>query len=189
MTTHGNVYVGSISLERRLPETVWVKEMNRENFDLLGFDSDLRAPRERHHTRHLQNHRRRTSEPKPAHPPPPPTTCSCTHLDAERGPSSAEDQETALSDVLSSLRALPWPIVAAFAGAETGVELADQLAERLGLPGNGMELSECRRNKYLMGERASDGGEKIRDPRRRMGPGKERPSEVERAGGRPGGFR
>ncbi|MEX0173915.1 ATP-grasp domain-containing protein [Streptomyces sp. LMG1-1-1.1] len=47
-------------------------------------------------------------------------------------------------------------VVAAFApiavisGGEIGVELADLLAERLGLPGNGTALSAARRDKHLM---------------------------------------
>ena len=39
------------------------------------------------------------------------------------------------------------------AGAECGIELADHLAEALGLIGNGIALSSSRRNKYLMLER------------------------------------
>jgi hypothetical protein len=35
-------------------------------------------------------------------------------------------------------------------GAECGVQLADQLSEAIGVMSNGSELSECRRNKYLM---------------------------------------
>jgi hypothetical protein len=37
-------------------------------------------------------------------------------------------------------------------GAETGVELADQLSSRLGLRTNGTAKSIARRNKYYMGE-------------------------------------
>lgn len=37
-------------------------------------------------------------------------------------------------------------------GTELGVSLADELAERLGLPGNGTELSASRRDKYAMFE-------------------------------------
>lgn len=44
------------------------------------------------------------------------------------------------------------------AGAEHGVELADQLAERLGLPGNGTALSACRRDKFAMVERIRESG-------------------------------
>jgi biotin carboxylase len=40
--------------------------------------------------------------------------------------------------------------VAVVAGAELGVRLADELAERLGLPGNGTALSATRRDKYVM---------------------------------------
>lgn len=42
--------------------------------------------------------------------------------------------------------------VAVIAGGEVGVELADLLAERLGLPGNGTALSAARRDKHLMVE-------------------------------------
>jgi L-amino acid ligase len=38
------------------------------------------------------------------------------------------------------------------AGAESGVSVADQLSERLGVPSNGTEYSEARRNKFVMGE-------------------------------------
>lgn len=38
-------------------------------------------------------------------------------------------------------------------GSETGVPLADFLSERWGLLSNGVDLSEARRNKYLMAER------------------------------------
>lgn len=37
-------------------------------------------------------------------------------------------------------------------GAESGVELADRISERMGLRTNGIALSEARRNKYVMGE-------------------------------------
>jgi hypothetical protein len=40
--------------------------------------------------------------------------------------------------------------VAVVAGGETGVELADALSSLLGLPSNGVELSEARRDKYKM---------------------------------------
>ena len=55
--------------------------------------------------------------------------------------------------LLAELRKLDLPISAVIAGAETGVELADELSERLGLPlSNGTALSEARRNKFVMGE-------------------------------------
>jgi hypothetical protein len=44
------------------------------------------------------------------------------------------------------------------AGSEPGVELADDLRERLGLVSNGPALSAARRDKYLMGEAARSGG-------------------------------
>ena len=37
-------------------------------------------------------------------------------------------------------------------GSESGVELAEQLGDDLGLPGNGVALREARRDKYLMAE-------------------------------------
>ncbi|MGW0121067.1 ATP-grasp domain-containing protein [Streptomyces sp. NPDC003327] len=40
--------------------------------------------------------------------------------------------------------------IAVMSGGEIGVELADLLAERLGLPGNGTGLSAARRDKHLM---------------------------------------
>ncbi|MGE3680906.1 MAG: ATP-grasp domain-containing protein [Bdellovibrionales bacterium] len=43
-------------------------------------------------------------------------------------------------------------------GTETGVELADQLSERLGLPGNGTSRSAARRNKYMMVEACREAG-------------------------------
>jgi biotin carboxylase len=43
-------------------------------------------------------------------------------------------------------------------GAECGVELADLICEELNLPGNGKELSACRRNKYLMQKRIEESG-------------------------------
>ena len=57
-----------------------------------------------------------------------------------------------VDDMLKSLKDLPAPVIALIAGAETGVELADQLSERMGLVTNGTALSEARRNKYVMGE-------------------------------------
>ncbi len=46
-------------------------------------------------------------------------------------------------------------MIAILPGAETGVDLADKLAARLGTRNNGEELTEARRNKFLMGEQAS----------------------------------
>ena len=47
---------------------------------------------------------------------------------------------------------------AVIAGAESGVELADDLAEKLGVPGNGTELSNARRDKFLMQQALRDKG-------------------------------
>lgn len=45
------------------------------------------------------------------------------------------------------------PVLAVIAGAESGTELADRLAEKLGLRGNDPSTSSLRRNKYAMVER------------------------------------
>ena len=50
-------------------------------------------------------------------------------------------------------------LAAVLAGTETGVELADQLSETLGLRSNGTKLSEERRNKYAMGEAVRAAGD------------------------------
>lgn len=44
------------------------------------------------------------------------------------------------------------------AGSEWGVELADLLSDRLGLPGNSIELSRSRRDKYQMAKRLEEAG-------------------------------
>ena len=59
---------------------------------------------------------------------------------------------TDVPSMLKTLQGMQWPVVAIIAGAETGVELADMLSERMGLTSNGTALSEARRNKYVMGE-------------------------------------
>jgi biotin carboxylase len=66
---------------------------------------------------------------------------------------TSTDTDASTNQTLESLRSLPFIIVAVIPGAETGVELADRLSNRLGLRSNGEELSLARRNKYLMGER------------------------------------
>lgn len=53
-----------------------------------------------------------------------------------------------VAEVLARLA--PHRVRAVLPGAETGVALADALAERLGLAGNGTALSPHRRDKYLM---------------------------------------
>eukprot|EP00903_Cladosiphon_okamuranus_P016162 g14915.t1 len=64
----------------------------------------------------------------------------------------SSDAEASIADLLGELNLVPWDIAAVMPGAETGVELADILSNRLGLASNGEELSMCRRNKHLMGE-------------------------------------
>jgi biotin carboxylase len=63
--------------------------------------------------------------------------------------------------VVAALRR--YPVSAAIPGAETGVPLADELAERLGLPGNGTARSAARRDKQAMAEALVRHG--IRAPR------------------------
>jgi biotin carboxylase len=60
--------------------------------------------------------------------------------------------------MVSSIAQNGWEVVAVIAGAETGVEVADLLSEHLKVRTNGTALSECRRNKYLMGETIRSAG-------------------------------
>lgn len=69
-----------------------------------------------------------------------------------------QSQEEALQATTRALSELPFTILGVLPGAETGVELADQLAERLGLRTNGTEGSFARRNKYDMGEKVRAAG-------------------------------
>ena len=64
----------------------------------------------------------------------------------------SSNKDDGVERLIDALKSLAWPIVAIFAGAETGVELADKLSEAMGLRTNGTSLSEARRNKYIMGE-------------------------------------
>ena len=59
---------------------------------------------------------------------------------------------------INAIKELPFPIRAILPGAETGVELADQLSHRLGLRSNGIAKSLARRNKYHMGEQVRSAG-------------------------------
>ncbi|MBN5216149.1 ATP-grasp domain-containing protein [Serratia ureilytica] len=53
-------------------------------------------------------------------------------------------------EILNQLQ--EYDVIAVIAGCETGIELADHLAELLDLPGNDTGTSRSRRNKYLMQE-------------------------------------
>lgn len=66
-----------------------------------------------------------------------------------------------ISAIIGTLRGIGVRHV--IAGSERGVNLADRLAETLGLPGNGTDLSPTRRNKFLMIQRAGCCG--VRVPR------------------------
>ena len=63
-----------------------------------------------------------------------------------------------LDELVESLRRTHTDIVAVIPGAETGVELADMLSEKMGLRTNGTALSEARRNKFVMGETIKSAG-------------------------------
>lgn len=54
-----------------------------------------------------------------------------------------------------------YDLLCVLAGTETGVELADHLAERLKLPGNGTVRSAARRDKYLMIEACRGAGLRV----------------------------
>ena len=53
---------------------------------------------------------------------------------------------------IQSLRALPFDIIGAISGSELGIEVTDFITEALGIPTNGTELTNARRDKYQMGE-------------------------------------
>jgi len=65
-----------------------------------------------------------------------------------------------LAETVTALSALKskWEILACVPGCETGVELADAVSEALALRTNGTQLSDCRRNKYLMNEQVRSAG-------------------------------
>jgi hypothetical protein len=62
---------------------------------------------------------------------------------------------------LTQLRNLSVSVIAVLPGAETGVELADKLSHNLELRTNGIELTEARRNKYVMGETVRNAGKQM----------------------------
>jgi len=62
------------------------------------------------------------------------------------------DADTALGNTLQQVNSIGVPVVAVVPGAETGVLLADELANRLGTRTNNIKLSDARRNKYKMAE-------------------------------------
>lgn len=65
---------------------------------------------------------------------------------------------TSLQVTIGMLRAVSGEIKAVMAGAEEGVELADRLADALGLPHNGLTKTEARRNKWDMMEAVREAG-------------------------------
>jgi GTP cyclohydrolase III len=66
--------------------------------------------------------------------------------------------DEALQFLIDQINDLPLNVRAVFAGAETGVELADQLSEAMNLRTNGTAHSEERRNKFAMGEAVRNAG-------------------------------
>jgi hypothetical protein len=68
------------------------------------------------------------------------------------------DENSAFESLTTQLSAFPWPIAAILPGAETGVELADQLSSHFSLRTNGTAQSDARRNKYIMGETVRSAG-------------------------------
>ncbi len=54
-----------------------------------------------------------------------------------------------------------YPLLCVLPGTETGVQLADQLAEKVGVPGNGTAKSEARRNKFVMIETCRKAGLRV----------------------------
>ena len=68
------------------------------------------------------------------------------------------DEDKAIMDSAKALSDLPFKILAVIPGAETGVQLADQLSAQLKLRSNGAEGSLARRHKYLMGEKVRNAG-------------------------------
>ncbi|GMH98712.1 hypothetical protein TrST_g13618 [Triparma strigata] len=79
------------------------------------------------------------------------------HFDAIIGQKDGFSEEMAAvytaGEVLKVAQESNFDVVACLAGAETGVQLADRVAEKLSLRGNGSEGTEARRNKYLMCEK------------------------------------
>ncbi len=72
---------------------------------------------------------------------------------------TTREEAGAFSSLMEQINALGVTVSAVFAGAETGVELADKLSEHLpDCPTNGTSLSEARRNKYVMGETVRNAG-------------------------------
>ncbi|CAI5720303.1 unnamed protein product [Peronospora destructor] len=75
------------------------------------------------------------------------------------GEVEGEDEEKALKDTAAAVRHVKnVDIIGIFAGAETGVMLADKLSEHFKLTTNGTKGSAARRNKYLMGEKVRAAG-------------------------------
>ena len=53
---------------------------------------------------------------------------------------------------IQQLQALPFTLIGAISGSELGIEVTDFITEALGMPSNGTELTNARRDKYQMGE-------------------------------------
>jgi hypothetical protein len=66
--------------------------------------------------------------------------------------------ETSPSALLSTLLSLPYRIQSVLIGSELGIACGDSLSSQLGLPSNGVEGSEARRDKWSMQEKVRKAG-------------------------------
>jgi biotin carboxylase len=66
--------------------------------------------------------------------------------------------EEDIGEVVRKIESCGFPVIACMAGAETGVELADELSSHMGLLTNGTSQSNARRNKFIMGETVRKAG-------------------------------
>lgn len=66
--------------------------------------------------------------------------------------------EASVGITINNIRQTQLKVVAVLPGAESGVSLADELAERMNVTTNGTHLSNARRNKYAMGEKVRTSG-------------------------------
>ena len=71
---------------------------------------------------------------------------------------TASDQDAALQETLAGITGSKHPVLAILPGAETGVELADKLSHAFKTRNNGVDMTEQRRNKYLMQETVREAG-------------------------------
>ena len=76
--------------------------------------------------------------------------------------SNESDQNEALKDTIKSITSLQNnPILAVIPGAETGIELADRLASKIGTRCNSIEKSSIRQHKFLSAESVATAGMRV----------------------------